>query len=77
MPGAPVVIDKALQSGSGCPSGLSGDERHACEQLKFFNMQLAYSQMMGSRPQTLTRLPDSPVGLAAFMLDHDARAWNS
>lgn len=37
-------------------------------------MQLAYSQMMGSRPQTLTGLADSPVGLAAFMLDHDAKS---
>lgn len=75
MPGAvPADIEKALQAGKGCPPGLSRDEKHACEQLAFFNMQLAYSQMMGSRPQTLTGLADSPVGLAAFMLDHDAKS---
>ncbi|WP_235958897.1 epoxide hydrolase family protein [Paenibacillus silvestris] len=75
MPGAvPAKIEKSIMMGKGCPPGLSGDEKHACEQLAFFNMQLAYSQMMESRPQTLTGLADSPVGLAAFMLDHDAKS---
>lgn len=75
MPGAvPAEIEKSIQMGKGCPQGLSGDEKHACEQLAFFNMELAYSQIMGSRPQTLTGLADSPVGLAAFMLYHDAKS---
>ena len=55
-----------------CPPGLSDDEKRACEQLDFFYKHTAYAQMMGTRPQTLTGLVDSPVGLAAFMLDHDA-----
>lgn len=75
MPGAvPAEIEKSIQAGKGCPPGLSGDEKRACEQLAFFNMQLAYSQLMSSRPQTLTGLADSPVGLAAFLLDHDAKS---
>jgi pimeloyl-ACP methyl ester carboxylesterase len=42
--------------------------------LDFFYKHLGYAHMMGKRPQTLTGLTDSPVGLAAFMLDHDARS---
>ena len=75
MPGTvPPEIDKALQSGDPLPSGLSDDERRACEQLDFVYKHVAYALMMGMRPQTLTGLADSPVGLAAFMLDHDARS---
>lgn len=73
MPGVvPPYIDKALQSGNPLPSGLSEDEWRACKQLYFFYMHSAYAQIMGTRPQTLTGLVDSPIGLAAFMLDHDA-----
>ena len=72
LPGVvPPEIVKALQSGDGAPSGLSADEQHAFEQLKLqFAKRRAYAQIMGTRPQTLAGLADSPVGLAAWMLDH-------
>ena len=54
---------------------LSEEERYAWDQLDFFYKHgLAYAQEMGNRPQTLYALEDSPVGLAAWMLDHDARS---
>jgi pimeloyl-ACP methyl ester carboxylesterase len=54
------------------PADLSDEERRTCEQLDFVWKHVAYALEMGSRPQSLTALADSPVGLAAFMLDHDA-----
>jgi pimeloyl-ACP methyl ester carboxylesterase len=75
MPGAvPPYIDKALWSGTPLPSGLSDEEKRACEQLEFAYNHIGFARMMGSRPQTLTGLADSPIGLAAFMLDHDVRS---
>jgi pimeloyl-ACP methyl ester carboxylesterase len=75
MPGVvPPDIDKALQSGNPLPFDLSDEERRACEQLAFVYQHVAFALMMGDRPQTLTGLADSPVGLADFMLDHDARS---
>jgi pimeloyl-ACP methyl ester carboxylesterase len=72
----PDDVARALQFGDPPPSGLSADERHAYDQLDFFYKHgLAYSQEMGNRPQTLYALADSPVGLAAWMLDHDARSY--
>jgi len=72
----PDDVAKALQFGDPPPSGLSADERHAYDQLDFFYKHgLAYSQEMGNRPQTLYAIADSPVGLAAWMLDHDARSY--
>jgi pimeloyl-ACP methyl ester carboxylesterase len=69
----PDDVAKALQFGDPPPSGLSADERHAYDQVDFFYKHgLAYSQEMGNRPQTLYAIADSPVGLAAWMLDHDA-----
>src|SRR5215216_6348357 len=57
------------------PPDLSADERHAFEQLKyFFAKGGAYALEMGNRPQTLYGIADSPVGLAAWILDHDARS---
>jgi pimeloyl-ACP methyl ester carboxylesterase len=57
------------------PDDLSDDERYAWDQLvDFYQHGLAYAQEMSSRPQTLYALADSPVGLAAWMLDHDARS---
>ena len=56
------------------PGDLSDEERRACEQLDFVWKHVAYAFQMGSRPQSLTGLADSPVGLAAFMLDHDAKS---
>src|SRR5690349_17650651 len=54
------------------PADLSDEERRACEQLDFVWKHVTYALQMASRPQTLTGLADSAVGLAAFMLDHDA-----
>ena len=77
MPAAvPPEIAKALQSGGPPPAGLSADERQAYEQLDFFFKKgLAYAQEMGNRPQTLYGIEDSPIGLAAWILDHDARSY--
>jgi pimeloyl-ACP methyl ester carboxylesterase len=73
MPAAiPSEIATALASGD-TPEGLSGDEKYAWDQLDFFYKHgLAYAQEMGNRPQTLYAIEDSPIGLAAWMLDHDA-----
>lgn len=71
MPGTvPADIDKAAFSGEPTPSGLSAEEKHAYEGLAFTYKHLAIYQMMAGRPQTLYGLADSPVGLAAYMLDH-------
>jgi len=69
----PDDIATALASGGPPPSGLSADERRAWDQLDFFYKKgLGYAQEMTLRPQTLYAIADSPVGLAAWMLDHDA-----
>ena len=71
----PPDIDKAAFAGAPAPSGLSADEKHAYDQLAFFYKHgLGYANEMANRPQTLYALADSPVGLAAWMLDHDARS---
>jgi pimeloyl-ACP methyl ester carboxylesterase len=67
----PADVDKALQSGGPAPSGLSADERRAYEQLERTFKQVDYARLMGSRPQTLYGIADSPVGLAAWLLDHN------
>jgi pimeloyl-ACP methyl ester carboxylesterase len=75
MPGAiPADIDQASFAGAPAPSGLSAEERSAYEQLVFFYKHVYYGFWMASRPQTLTGLADSPIGLATFLLDHDARS---
>ena len=67
----PPAAAKALQSGDPPPAGLSADERRAYEQLTtLYTRRRAYAAMMGTRPQTLTGVADSPVGLAAWLLDH-------
>jgi len=72
----PDEIAKALQTGGATPPSLSEDERYAYEQLDtFYKHGLAYAQEMGNRPQTLYGIEDSPIGLAAWMLDHDARSY--
>src|SRR4029453_10314073 len=72
----PDGIQQALNAGSPPPDDLSADERRAWDQLAFFYKHgLAYAQEMGNRPQTLYAIADSPVGLAAWMLDHDAASY--
>ena len=72
----PADIAKALQLGGAAPSGLSADERHAYDQLEFFYKHgLGYATEMANRPQTLYGIADSPVGLAAWILDHDERSY--
>jgi pimeloyl-ACP methyl ester carboxylesterase len=72
----PDDVAKALQFGGPAPSGLLADEKQAYDQLdSFYKHGLAYAQEMGNRPQTLYGIEDSPVGLAAWMLDHDARSY--
>jgi pimeloyl-ACP methyl ester carboxylesterase len=67
----PPDLAKALQCGDPVPSGLSGDEKRAYEQLQvLYTKRRAYAQIMGTRPQTLCGLADSPVGLAAWLIDH-------
>ncbi|SFQ38098.1 epoxide hydrolase family protein [Parafilimonas terrae] len=71
----PAEISKALAAGT-MPDGLSDDEKKAYKQLDFFNKKgLAYAQEMGLRPQTLYGIADSPIGLAAWMLDHDDASY--
>ncbi len=77
MPGIfPAEIDAAAFSGAPAPSGLSADEKLAYERLQFvYQKGIAYGFQMGLRPQTLYGIADSPVGLAAYFLDHDARSY--
>jgi pimeloyl-ACP methyl ester carboxylesterase len=71
----PAEIFKAIQSG-GPPPGLGADENRAVERLAFFLTQgLSYAQQMANHPQTLYGIADSPVGLAAWFLDHDLLSY--
>lgn len=76
MPSAvPPEIQTALATGGPPPANLSPDEKRAYEQLDFFYKKgLGYANEMSLRPQTLYALEDSPVGLAAWILDHDDRS---
>ncbi len=67
----PADVDKALQVGGPPPSDLSLEEQRAYEQLDKTFKQVDYARLMGSRPQTLYGIADSPVGLAAWLLDHN------
>jgi pimeloyl-ACP methyl ester carboxylesterase len=77
MPGVfPAEIDQAAASGKPVPSSLSADEKLAYERLQFvYQKGIAYGYQMGLRPQTLYGIADSPVGLAAYFLDHDTRSY--
>jgi pimeloyl-ACP methyl ester carboxylesterase len=69
-------ISQGVQSGAPAPEGLSADEKEAYDVLvHFFATGVAYAQEMGNRPQTLYGIVDSPIGLAAWMLDHDERSY--
>ena len=71
----PVEIDKAAFSGAPAPAGLSADEKLAYERLSVvYAKGIGYGFQMGLRPQSLYGIADSPVGLAAYFLDHDARS---
>ena len=72
----PADVSKALAAGGPAPAGLSPEEKHAWDQLDdFYKNGLGYAIEMNSRPQTLYGIVDSPVGLAAWMLDHDIRSY--
>jgi pimeloyl-ACP methyl ester carboxylesterase len=72
----PLDIDKAAFSGAPAPAGLSAEEKLAYERLSFvYAKGIGYGFQMGLRPQTLYGIADSPVGLAAYFLDHDARSY--
>jgi pimeloyl-ACP methyl ester carboxylesterase len=72
----PVEIDQAAASGAPAPAGLSAEEKGAYEALKLeYQKGIAYGYQMGLRPQTLYGIADSPIGLAAYFLDHDARSY--
>jgi len=67
----PADVDTALQAGAPTPTGLSADEQRAYEQLVRTFKQVEYAKYMAARPQTLYGIADSPVGLAAWLLDHN------
>jgi pimeloyl-ACP methyl ester carboxylesterase len=72
----PADVAKALKYGEPAPAGLSADELHAYDQLdSFYKHGLGYAIEMANRPQTLYGIADSPVGLAAWILDHDAASY--
>lgn len=72
MPGAiPDAINNAAFAGAPAPAGLSDEEKRSYDQLVFFYKNVYYALLMGTRPQTLTGLSDSPIALATYMLDHD------
>jgi pimeloyl-ACP methyl ester carboxylesterase len=77
MPAAvPADVARALKYGESAPAGLTADEKHAWEQLDFFYKHgLGYALEMANKPQTLYGIADSPVGLAAWILDHDASSY--
>jgi pimeloyl-ACP methyl ester carboxylesterase len=67
----PADVDKAALAGGPPPAGLSAEERRAYEQLVRTFKQVQYAVYMAARPQTLYGIADSPVGLAAWLLDHN------
>jgi pimeloyl-ACP methyl ester carboxylesterase len=67
----PADVDQALQAGGPAPSGLSAEEQRAYAQLVRTFKQVEYAKYMAARPQTLYGIADSPVGLAAWLLDHN------
>jgi pimeloyl-ACP methyl ester carboxylesterase len=77
MPGAvPADVDQAAFTGAPMPDGLSPEETAAFERLRLvYSKGIAYGYQMGLRPQTLYGIADSPVGLAAYFLDHDAWSY--
>jgi pimeloyl-ACP methyl ester carboxylesterase len=77
FPGAvPPEVDQAAFTGAPAPAGLSPEERLVFERLQsVYSKGVAYGYQMGQRPQSLYGIADSPVGLAAYFLDHDALSY--
>src|SRR6185503_8528745 len=77
MPGTvPADLFKAVSAGEPAPDGLSGEEGRAYEQLLFlYTKGIGYATEMSLHPQTLYGLADSPVALAAWMIDHDLKSY--
>jgi pimeloyl-ACP methyl ester carboxylesterase len=78
MAGAiPVEINGAAFTGAEPPSDLAADEKESFDRLAFFyKYGLGYALEMGNRPQTLYGVADSPVGLAAWIIDHDIWSYH-
>jgi pimeloyl-ACP methyl ester carboxylesterase len=77
MPGVfSADVDQAAFAGAPAPAGLSAEEKLAYDRLVFvYTKGIAYGFQLGLRPQSMTGIADSPVGLAAYLLDHDARSY--
>ena len=76
MRGAGMNSEYAAIGWAPAPSDLSADEKLAYERLSFvYAKGIGYGFQMGLRPQTLYGIADSPIGLAAYFLDHDARSY--
>jgi len=72
----PLDIDKLAFAGAPAPAGLSADEKAAYDALSFvYAKGIGYGFQMGLRPQTLYGIADSPIGLAAYFLDHDKASY--
>lgn len=72
---APPDIAKALASGGPAPAGLSAEEQRAYDQMAFLYQHVPTQIMMAAHPQTLYGLADSPIALAAWMIDHDVASY--
>ena len=72
----PAEINKSLFTGSPLPSNLSDDEKKTVDRLDFvYKKGVGYAYQMGLRPQSLYGIADSPIGLAGYLLDHDAASY--
>src|SRR5690349_19882660 len=72
---APVDVARARQSGGPSPTRLSAEEKRAYDQMAFLYQHVPTQVMMAAHPQTLYGLADSPVALAAWMIDHDVASY--
>ncbi len=70
----PPEIDRAIFTGNPLPADLSDEEKATCDQIAFVYKHVQYAFLLGDRPQSLSGLADSPVGMATFLLDHDAKS---
>ena len=72
---APPEVSQALAKGAPAPDGLSAEERSAYDQMAFLYRNVPTQLFMAAHPQTLYGLADSPVALAAWMIDHDVTSY--